>query len=112
MLADEGDVPHARLLGQCRDRAGVKLLRGEAILQFRVFGDRYALVELDPLASAQEGIQPIVDEEAELRIAEPGEGGGPGIPGEKFRVAPQMRGDGGRVGPSGAEARGDGGAPK
>ena len=62
MAGGQGNVPCAGGLGDADDAAGVKLRGGEGILQLDVLLLGDAVDSLDPLALAQLGVQPPMDE--------------------------------------------------
>ncbi len=67
----EHHVPHPRLPGNSSPFLRIEAPGGELIRQLRVLLGRNLLVEHHPLALARDGVQPPVDEEAELGILPP-----------------------------------------
>ncbi len=75
MTGGEGDVAHAALAGEAGDGGGIELLRREFTGQLRVGLDRDFLLELDPLALAEVGVEAPVEEEAVAEAFKSGNAG-------------------------------------
>ena len=71
VLARDGDVAHAGLLGQLDPGLGIESGRVETRGELGVLADRELVVVHDPLALGQERVDAPVDEQAELGILEP-----------------------------------------
>lgn len=71
MTGDHRDIAHPCFAGEIRDDVGIEPLGGEVLRQFRICIERNLFVELHPLAFPEGSIKPIMDKEAEARLAEP-----------------------------------------
>jgi len=70
MAGGDGDVFHARGLGEGNPRLGVEFLGIEKCSQAIVFVERQLAIMENPFAVAQNAVDAPVDEQAELHVLE------------------------------------------